>query len=225
VRVPNPYYHGTLQALLDPNGWYQPYDVIPTPFNGANGYAVPNVASLILNYRHGKFAATPSLHYADGSYYGSPLSWPGYVPQTCSALPSKTPATPGISCPGTGTEGAIMLPDPYTGTFDNLGSLREPSQLSLNLQLSYDISPKVSLSLQAVNLYSACYQRGYAWDNRFTCVYSSLPSNILPPAGNFVRNPPVQLKYPYCTFFNVTEVGISSTTQPFNLFGSINVKL
>ncbi|HEY1976169.1 MAG TPA: TonB-dependent receptor [Candidatus Baltobacteraceae bacterium] len=225
VKVPNPYYHLGLQPLLDPNGWYEPYDVIPTPFNGANGYNVPNVASLILNYRHGKFAVTPSLRYSDGTSYGSPLSWPGYVPQTCTAPPSRTPATPGMSCPGTATEGAIMLPDPYTGKFDNLGSLREPSQLALNMQLSYDVSPKVSLTLQAVNLYSSCFQRGYAWDNSVTCVYSSLPSNILPPAGNFVRNPPVQLKYPYGTFFNVTEVGISSTTQPFNLFGSINVKL
>lgn len=225
VKVPNPYYRQAMQPLLDPNGWYEPYDVIPTPFNGANGYNVPNVASLILNYRHGKFAVTPTLRYSDGTFYGSPLSWPGYVPQTCTANPSRTPATPGISCPGTPTEGALMIPDPYTGKFDNLGSLHEPSQLALNMQLSYDVSPKVSLTLSAVNLYSSCFQRGYAWDNSVTCVYSSLPSNILPPAGNFVKNPPVQLKYPYGTFFNVTEVGISSTTQPFNLFGSINVKL
>lgn len=225
LMIPNPYYRDALQPLLDPNGWYQPYDVIPTPFNGANGYEVPNVANLILNYRHGKFAITPSLRYTDGSYYGSPLSWPGYVPQSCSALPSKTPATPGLTCPGTSNQGAIFIPDPYTGVIDGIGALREPSELSLNLQASYDVSPRVTVTVQAVNLYNQCFQRGYAWDNSQTCVYSSLPSNILPPAGNFVRNPPVQLKYPYGTFFNVTEVGISSVTQPFNLFGSINVKL
>lgn len=229
LHVPNPYYHEALQTLLDPNGWYQPYDVIPSPFNAANGYEVPNVVSLILNYRHGKLAVTPSLHYVDGSFYGSPLVWPGYVPQSCTKLPSTTPLTPGANCPGTTVNGVstgtIFLPDPYTGTFDNLGALREPSELSLNLQMSYDVSPRVSLELQAVNLYNTCFQRGYAWDNPETCVYSSLASNILPPAGNFVANPPVQLKYPYGTFFNVTEVGISSVTQPFNFFASVNVKL
>ena len=51
--------------------------MIPSPFNAANGYEVPDVASLILNYRHGRFAVTPSLHYVDGSNYGSPLVWPG----------------------------------------------------------------------------------------------------------------------------------------------------
>jgi hypothetical protein len=229
VRVPNPYYHEPLQALLDPNGWYQPYDVIPSAFNAANGYEVPNVLSLIVNYKHAKFSVTPSLRYVDGSFYGSPLVWPGYVPQSCTKVPSATPLTPGATCPGTTVNGAsigsIFLPDPYTGTFDNLGSLREPSELSLNMQMSYDVSQNVTLEVQAVNLYNTCFQRGYAWDDSETCVYSNLPSNILPPAGNFVTNPPVQLKYPYGTFFNVTEVGLSSVLQPFNFFASVNVKL
>ncbi|HTU82692.1 MAG TPA: TonB-dependent receptor [Candidatus Acidoferrales bacterium] len=222
LLIPNPYYHGTLQPLLDTSAWYTPYDVIPSPFNAANGYEVPNVASLILNYRHGKFSVTPSLHYVDGSYYGSPLVWPGYVPQSCSKMPNA--ATPGEYCPG-GNIGAIFLPDPYTGQFDDLGSLRQPSELSLNVQATYDVTPEVSLEFQAVNLYNSCFQRGYAWDNNETCVYSNLPSNILPPAGNFVANPPVQLRYPYGTFFNVTEVGVSSVLQPFNFFASVNVKI
>ena len=114
LKIPNPYYDGTLQPLFDTGGWYTPYDVIPSPFNAANGYEVPDVASLILNYRHRKLAVTPSLHYVDGSNYGSPLVWPGYVPQSCSAQPAKTPLTPGVSCPG-GSAGAIFLPDPYSG--------------------------------------------------------------------------------------------------------------
>ena len=224
LKIPNPYYHGALQPLFDTGAWYAPYDVIPTPFNAANGYAVPDVASLILNYRHGKFAVTPSLHYVNGSNYGSPLVWPGYVPQSCSAQPAKTPLTPGKSCPG-GAIGTIFLPDPYSGQFDNLGAFMEPAELSLNLQTSYDLSPRMTLTLQAVNLYNHCYQRGFVWDNSVTCVYSTLPSNILAPAGNFVKNPPVQLRYPYGTFFNVTEVGISSVLQPFGFFADLNFKL
>ncbi len=222
LEIANPYYRSALQPLMDPNGWYAPYDVIPSPFNAANGYEVPNVASLILNYRHGKLAVTPSLHYADGSSYGSPLVWPGYVPQSCAKVPNF--ATPGESCAG-GTIGAVFLPDPYTGRFDGIGSLREPSQLSLNLQTTYDVTPNVSLVFQAVNLYNRCFQQGYAWDSNQTCVYSNLASNILPPAGNFVTHAPVQLRYPYGTFFNVTEVGLSSVIQPFNFFASLNVKL
>jgi hypothetical protein len=223
-KIPNPYYHDALQPLFDANGWYTPYDVIPSPFNAANGYEVPDVASLILNYRRGRFALTPSLHYEDGSNYGSPLVWPGYVPQSCSSEPAKTPLAPGKSCSG-GAIGAIFLPDPYSSRFDNLGAFIQPAQLSLNLQTSYDLTPRATLTLQAVNLYNRCFQRGYAWDNSVTCVYSNLPSNILAPAGNFLRNPPAQLRYPYGTFYNITEVGISSVLQPFGFFADLSIKL
>jgi Carboxypeptidase regulatory-like domain/TonB dependent receptor len=224
LQIPNPYYHDALEPLFDPGAWYAPYDVIPSPFNAANGYEVPDVASLILNYRHDKLAVTPSLHYLNGSSYGSPLVWPGYVPQSCSAEPDKTPLTPGRSCSG-GSIGAIFLPDPSSGRFDNLGAFMQPAELSLNLQTSYDLTPRMTLTVQAVNLYNRCFQRGFAWDNSVTCVYSNLPSNILAPAGNFVRNPPAQLRYPYGTFFNITEVGISSVLQPFGFFANLNLKL
>jgi len=125
---------------MDTGAYYSPYDAIPTPFNAGNGYEVPNVATLILNYKHDRFAITPTIRWDDGSNYGSPLVWPGYVPQSCAAQPSATPTTPGVSCPGSATQGAIFLPDPYTGRFDSLGSLRDPSELSLNLQASYDVT-------------------------------------------------------------------------------------
>ncbi len=224
LKIPNPYYRQTLQPLFNTSAWYAPYDVIPSPFNAANGYSVPDVASLILNYRHNRFALTPSVHYANGSNYGSPLVWPGYVPQSCSKEPGSTPLTPGASCPG-GSIGAVFLPDPYSGKFDNLGAFMEPSELSANLQASYDLTPRLTLTMQAVNLYNQCFQRGYAWDNSVTCVYSTLPSNILAPSGNFVKNPPPQLRYPYGTFFNVTEVGISSVRQPFGFFADLSIKL
>ena len=51
---------------------------------------------------------------------------------------AKTPLTPGVSCPG-GAIGAIFLPDPYSGRFDNLGAFMQPAQLTLNLQTSYEI--------------------------------------------------------------------------------------
>ncbi|MBV8197142.1 MAG: TonB-dependent receptor, partial [Candidatus Eremiobacteraeota bacterium] len=231
LHVANPYYAYPLQPLLGTNGSYEPYDTIPGNFSYSNGFEVPNVVSLILNYKHQKFTITPSLHYVDGSFYGSPLTVPGYVPQFCSALPSATPKTPGISCNNNAASGfnypsqAIFIPDPYTGVFDAPGSLREPSQFTMNVQVAYDFTPNVSLTATAVNVVNVCPQRGYAWDNPETCVYGNLPSNVLPPAGNFLTNPPVQVKYPYSTFFNITETGETAPLQPFNLFLNLSIKI
>ncbi len=229
LKIPNPYYNSPLQPLLNTNGWYSPYDTIPGPFSYGNGYETPNVISLILNYKHKKFSVTPSFHYIDGSFYGSPLSYPGYVPQFCSKQPVATPTTPAITCNNANDfthNQAIFIPDPYTGNqFDNLGSLRQPGQFTMNLQLAYDLMPNVSITATLDNIVNVCPQRGYVWDNSVTCVYSSLASNVLPPAGNFLTNPPVQVKYPYGTFFNITEVGATSPVQPFNFFVNVNVKI
>jgi hypothetical protein len=227
--IPNPYYRAALQPLLDTSAEYAPYDLVPSPFSGANGYEVPDVATLVLNYRHDKFAVTPSLHFDDGASYGSPLVWPGYVPQSCTAPPSRTPATPGATCGGTLPDGqaigAIFLPDPYTGKFDDLGAFTQPSELSANVQASYDFSPRVTLTVQAVNLYNRCYQRGYPWDNALTCEYSDLPSEILAPSGNFIKDAPVQLRYPYGTYFNCSGAGYSAVLQPFSFFADVTLRL
>jgi hypothetical protein len=223
--VPNPYFAQHAQPLLDPSAEYTPYDVLPGPFSGAVGYAVPHVASLVVNYRRKAFAITPSFTYSSGSYYGSPLVWPGYIPQSCTAQPSATPATPGISCNGSGLGGVLFLPDPYTGHFDSIGALRQPSQLTANVQLSYDLNKNSSFTLIATGLYNKCFQRGYAWATNTTCIYSTLPSNILPPAGNFLTKPPIALAYPYGNWFNITQVGYTSARTPFQLFLNYEFKM
>jgi hypothetical protein len=229
LDIPNPYFNSPMQPLLNTNAWYSPYDTIPGAFSYGNGYETPNVVSLILNYKRNRLTVTPSLHYIDGSFYGNPESYPGYVPQFCKQLPSATPTTPGISCnnPNNFTnDQAIFIPDPYTGNkFDSLGSLRQPSQFTANLQLSYDVNPRISVTATLDNLVNVCGQRGYAWDNSVTCTYSNLPSNVLPPSGNFLTNPPVQVKYPYGSFFDITEVGATSVIQPFNFFVDVNVRI
>jgi hypothetical protein len=157
--------------------------------------------------------------------------YPGYVPQYCSRQPALSPTTPGVSCanPNNFTApigSAIFIPNPYTGNqFDNLGALREPSQFTLNLQMSYEVSPRVSLTATVDNIVNACGQRGYAWDNNTTCTYGNLPSNVLPSSGNFLTKPPIQVKYPYGTFFNITEVGATAVIQPLSFFVNFNVKL
>jgi hypothetical protein len=233
VHVANPYYNAGLQPLIDKNAWFTTYDVIPTAFASANGFAVPDVATLVLNYRHGRFSITPNLTYNSGSSYGSPLVWPGYVPQSCKRNPAQNPTAPGASCNGsyqnadgtTLSPGAIFLPDPYTHRFDSLGSLQQPWQLSLNLQASYEVNSHATVTVTASNLYNQCFQRGYAWDDSNICMYSNLPSNILAPAGNFLQTPPVQLKYPYGPWSNQTEVGYTAVKQPFQLTVDLNLRL
>jgi hypothetical protein len=238
--IANPYFNAPTQPLLNTGASYSTYDVIPGPFNSANGFAVPDVATLVLNYRHKRFAITPSITYNSGSYYGSPLSWPGYVPQSCTLDPATTP-TPGASCSGsytlpsgaTFTPGVVFLPDPYTHHFDSLGSLKQPWQLTANLQASYDVTPRMSVTMIASNIFNKCYQRGYAWDNPHFCIYSNLSSNILAPAGNFLGTNaagiptavPVQLRYPYGVWTNQNEVGYTPVLQPFQLTVNLNVKL
>jgi hypothetical protein len=246
VIVPNPYFKSAPQPLMDPNGQYVPYDVIPSPFASANSYAVPHVATLILNYRHKKLSITPTFSYNSGSYYGSPLSVPGYVPQACTQVPSQTvvggvasPTTPGASCfqsssaanPNQPLPATIFVPNPYTGRFDGLGSLREPWQFTANLQMSYDVSPRATITLVANNLFNQCYQRGYVWDTSTACWYSSLPSNVLAPngpgsqPGAYITNPPRQLAYPYGIWFNNTQVGITAAKQPFQLTVNLSLKM
>lgn len=110
--IPNPYYSASAAPLLDRNAFYTTYDVIPGPFSAATGYEVPNVATLILNYRHARLAITPSFSYSSGASYGSPLVWPGYLPNSCSATLPNGQADP-VSCNDNGGL-PVFTPDPYT---------------------------------------------------------------------------------------------------------------
>jgi hypothetical protein len=218
--VTNPYYSLATQPLLDRNGSYTTYDLIPAPFAAANGYAVPNVASLLVNYKHGPLTLTPSVTYSSGSFYGSPLSWPGYAPNTCASDGASGAALP--SCTG-----QIFIPDSYTGSFDNLGAFKQPDRLTVNMQIGYEFSPQVDATISMTGLIDQCSQRGYAWDYPNICVYSSLPSSILPPVGNFVQplsSAPVQLRFPYSVWLNNNNTGFVGTKLPFQAAFTVTFK-
>ncbi len=217
--IANPYYNAAPQPLLDRNGEYTPYDILPAPFQGANGYETPHVATLILNYKHNKFAFTPSATFSSGSFYGSPLVWPGYDPTSCTGVTAANAADT------TTCAGYLFIPDKYTGKFDSFGDLREPSRLTLNTQFSYEATSRVKVTLTATGLIDRCFQRKYPWDNGSTCVYAQLPSNLLAPAGNFVANPPVQLAYPYASWYNNSQTGFVGQKLPFNAFLTVDIRL
>jgi hypothetical protein len=123
----------------------------------------------------------------------------------------------------------IFIPDAFTGTFDGLGAFKEPSRLSLNLGLGYDVSKTVSFNVTLTGLVDRCFQRGYAWDDKNFCVYSELPSGGagVGPSGNFIpiASTPIQLRYPYSSFNNNLNTGFVGTTVPFEATATMNVKL
>jgi TonB dependent receptor len=209
VTTVNPYFNQPLQTPFDRNGEYTTYDLIPAPFNAALGFETPVSTSLILNYKHQKFNFSPSFTYTSGSVYGSPLVWPGYDPASCGNLAPNGVTTGPQSC-----SNFIFIPDKYTGVFDNLGAFKEPSRLTASVSLGYEVSSRIKSTLSFTNLIDHCYQRGRPWDSPTTCVYGQLASNLLAPAGNFVNNPPVQLAYPYGSWYNDSEIGQIGQKSP-----------
>jgi hypothetical protein len=184
----NPYYNSASQPLLDPNGWYNPYNNAIAPnINGAlASYISPYVASILANYRHDKLAITPSIGFQAGGYYGSPLDINGVDPRTCvgnsaaTGITKLSPKTNPLQCnyltmtsAGSGTFTYLYIPNPQTGTFA-FDNYQNPSLLVGNLQVSYDISPQIKLTILGTNLFHACFGG------------SSAPWTAAAPPGNYV---------------------------------------
>jgi hypothetical protein len=159
----NPYYNMRPQPLLDKNGWYTPGLDFP--------YISPNTFAAVLNYRVNKFAITPALSLNEGATYGTPADFQGLDPRTCTANQASegiagaaNPLTADYtSCShaavgSSGTNpGYLWIPNPYTGTFDTFGQFRQPWQFNLGLQLQYQVSPKITANISAVNLVNSCF--------------------------------------------------------------------
>ena len=99
-RVCQPILERPSAALLDEGGTYFPTDPIVSGVTlQANSYNVPHVASLIVNYKHDRFAITPTLQFSGASATasrvrrrrrsGRRLSAPGNRNGGRSALPLR----------------------------------------------------------------------------------------------------------------------------------------
>ncbi len=169
----NPYYNSAPQAHFDPNGWYPQglYTLEPGVNTDPVYYNSPYVLNLVLNYRHQKFSITPSLQLQAGAPYGAPLDVIGLDPRTCAAnqgttgITALSPKTNPLACDYTQFVGAgaapefgfLYIPNPQTGTFASIGRFTEPNNAILNMQLTYDVSPKISLMLTATNVWHTCF--------------------------------------------------------------------
>jgi hypothetical protein len=173
--VLNPYFNMAQQSLLDPTGWYAPGGTgLSATNNTTTGYFdSPLVGSLILNYKHNQWAITPSFQISQGSSYGGPYDVIGLDPRAC-ALNS---ADAGISAASTSTNpnqcdylstttgnaspvpvaGQLFIPNPQTGFFAKPGQFQNPWIATINLQLRYDISPKVTALATLSDLWHTCF--------------------------------------------------------------------
>ena len=240
--IANPYWNAPAQPLLDLNGKYLPFSVNPGGLGtGVNAYNYPYVASLVLNYKHDKLSISPAFQFVAGNRYGAPETTPGIDPAAgCGALATQVPKDPRYpyGAPGGGLEydastcaGQIVVPDQYTGQFDSIGAFREPAQLLAHLRVSYDISPKATLTLTLANLVNTCFGGQqtaftYYW-SRGVCSYGNL-QNFVSTVGNLYNpgdNVQTFLKYPYEPDFATYNDQTSSLNMPFSMYLQVHVRM
>ncbi len=172
--VLNPYYNSAPQPLEDTNGWYQGTIYQQLPGLGtaygiyAQGFASPYVGTLILNYRENKLAITPSIQIQAGTQYGSPVDVTGLDPRVCEfnqgftgVATTNNPKTCDyrtIVGPGVATSyGYLFIPNPATGQFASPGTYTEPTLATGNIQVSYDVTPRIKLTATATNIFNTCW--------------------------------------------------------------------
>jgi len=241
--IANPYYNAPIRPLFDLNGAYAPFNTIPGGIESTeDSYETPFNATFVLNFKMNKLAISPQFQYFEGTPYGAPLTGYGVNPATCAALAGTITGDPRYKFGGTGNPydalscGAtannpnnlpttIPVPDPYTGNFDNLGAFRLPNQFMMHMQISYDVNPRVALSLNLVNLINSCSGgSSEPWmrlANNKVCNVT-LPGYNAPLAyGANIYNPgstfQPMLQYPY------QENPVS--TQPFNAYLNVKIKI
>ena len=78
--IGNPYWNSP-QGQIDPNSQFPTYDIFPGGIgSSASAYGAPYVATLLVNYKHDKFAITPSLQFSGGTQVWRSAVEPGYRP-------------------------------------------------------------------------------------------------------------------------------------------------
>jgi hypothetical protein len=255
----NPYYSAPEQGLLSEGGWYNPYSTAIAPnLNGSvSSYISPWVSSLILNWRHDKLAITPSFNFQSGGYYGSPLDTEGLDPRTCvqnsaaAGITKVSPKTNPLQCnylsitgPGLGQFSYLYVPNPQTGSFlfDNI---EQPNSIVGNLQVAYDVSPRIRLSVTGGGLFRVCFggtaepwTAAYPPSNVY-CGYSaqggSLNSTIYP--ANFYNgtgindvkaNNGVHVPYAFQQSYlptTSTNGAIGAAPSPINVYFNAQVRI
>lgn len=235
-NIANPYFSGHAQGLMDPNGSYAPYATFPGNIGvgSYSSFVAPHVATLVVSYKHDRYAITPSVQYSAGTRYGYPLATQGVDPSTCAALAGTSPDTArypyggnGAAYDATTCAGLVNIPNPDTGKFDTIGAFTAPSRLTGHLQLTYDVSPRVTAVATLTNIFDVC--RGgtsAAWTSppgvskNKVCGYTAGGvATEISPVGN-VFNPGSTIQP-----FVAHSYGPAFGSLPFNAYVDFKIKL
>ena len=235
--IGNPYWNMP-RPQIDPSSQFPTYSIFPGGVgSAAAAYGAPYVATLLVNYKHDKFAITPSLQFSGGSKYGAPQSNPGIDPAACTAvLPGVGGFNGGGRYDAQSCGQLTAIPDTYTGNFDGLGAFTQPNNIAMNMQLSYDVSPRLQLVGTLANIFNTCWGGTTApWtsSNGNVCGYNvgGFGSEILPvgnvynPAGHNGSIIQPLVKYPYGPLFGPFNQNSNSTKGPFQFYITAKIKL
>jgi hypothetical protein len=243
----NPYYKMSPQPLLDRLGWY--------PVGLDYAYLSPNTVTAVANYKHNKFTVTPALTFNEGAPYGNPTSVTGIDPRSCTAnsrnmtnspISNKKTGNPyqadyttcGLAFTQNGTSaGELFIPDPATGSFDTFGAFRQPSQVNLSMNLSYQITPRIKITAVLANLLNACfggssepwsaqyppnsYSCGYIANSYYISNYYNGTSPNDRGANNAALNPAFRSEY----IPAYADANTFVLPGPFNMFVQATIRL
>ena len=230
--VANPYWNSPAQGLLETNGRYPTFDYFPAGIGSyVQGFGAPYTGTLLVQYKHDRLAVTPALQFFGGQRYGAPATSYGVAPDTCKAVIGSTAGDPRYpngapggsafdyaSCAGQLPGG---IPDPYTGKFDSIGNFVQPSQFVLNLQLSYDVSKRVSITANLANIVNRCFggsKTGFTVTG--ACTYALVANGSSGDVGNLYN--PGSAVQPYVnTPYEPTWTNIN----PFGIYVNARVKI
>jgi len=247
--VGNPYWNSPAYGFINAAQAFPTYSTFPGGIgSSAAAFGAPYVATVLVNYRHDKFSITPSFQFEGGARYGYPVSTPGIDPRTCLAgygygvgvIPGTGGAfgTPGGRYNATACAGSVAIPNQFTNQFDALGSFIQPSNFVMNLQLSYDVSPRVSLTGVLANVVNTCWGgTTAAWTvtDHNVCSYIAPGAGSIYPTGNFYNPRNVGafsttkqqgfVQFPYGVAFGPYNQNTISVKTPFNFYVSAKLKI
>ena len=237
-QIANPYWNAAPQALVNTGQNFPTYDTFPGSLGlAAQGFGSPYVGTLLVNYKHQRFAITPSLQFQGGGKYGIPITEAGIDPASGCGKPLFGDRYNASTCPG-----VVDIPNPFTGVFDPIGAFTEPNELIANLQLSYDVSPRIQLVGQLTNIVNYCWggtKTPWTFNDGNICSYSNVEGTVYPVApygtpGAIVNppgNPGSQIqpfrKFPYEPQMGpaIIDALNGSYKTPLNFYLTANLKL
>ncbi len=166
--IANPYYNAPIQALMDPNGSYATFSLLPGGIAGApvTAYGAPFISTLMVQWKKGPLTITPALQFSGGTRYGVPESTPGVNPDQClGGLGGSTVSDPrypygapgGAPFDATKCAAGAVIPNMYTGRFDNIGAFVAPNTIQFHTQIAYDVNKRFTLVGNFANIVNRCW--------------------------------------------------------------------